>query len=48
MTTAAGDIYVIQGATKEHLIPAVKEFIEEVDFTANRMVVNPPDGLLDL
>jgi 16S rRNA processing protein RimM len=48
MTTAAGEIYVIQGATKEHLIPAVKEFIEEVDFTANRMVVNTPDGLLDL
>jgi 16S rRNA processing protein RimM len=48
MSTPGGEIYVVQGATKEHLIPAVKEFIEEVDFTAGRMVINPPDGLLDL
>lgn len=48
LSTAGGEIYVIQGSKKEHLIPAVKEFIEEVDFTAQRMVINPPSGLLDL
>ena len=48
LSTAAGDLYVVQGNKKEHLIPAVKDFIEEVDFTANRMVIDPPDGLLDL
>jgi len=48
IATAGGELYVVRGATKEHLIPAVKEFIEKVDFTAGKMVINPPDGLLDL
>ncbi len=48
MSTAGGELYVIQGPEKEHLIPAVKEFIEKVDFTARRVIVNPPEGLLDL
>ena len=46
--TAGGDLYVIQDADKEHLIPAVREIIERVDFAAGKMVINPPDGLLDL
>jgi len=48
MSTPSGEIYVVQGAAKEHLIPAVKEIVEEVDFTAGKMVINPPPGLLDL
>ena len=48
LITAGGAIYVIQGPTKEHLIPAVKEIVEKVDFSAKQMVINPPDGLLDL
>jgi 16S rRNA processing protein RimM len=48
LSTPGGEIYVVQGATKEHLIPAVKEMIEEVNFATGKMVINPPDGLLDL
>ena len=48
LTTAAGELYVVQGTHKEHLIPAVKEFIDRVDFTARRMIISPPEGLLDL
>ena len=29
---------------KEHLIPAVKEIIEKVDFVAGKMVINPLKG----
>jgi 16S rRNA processing protein RimM len=47
-STPAGELYVVNGATKEHLIPAVKEIIEKIDFTAGKLVINPPDGLLDL
>ena len=47
-STPGGELYVVQGATKEHLIPAVKEIIEKVDFAAGRVIVNPPEGLLDL
>jgi 16S rRNA processing protein RimM len=47
-STPGGDLYVIRGADKEHVIPAVKEIIEKVDFAAGKMIINPPDGLLDL
>jgi 16S rRNA processing protein RimM len=46
-STPGGELYVVQGATKEFLIPAVKEIIEKVDFTAGRVIINPPEGLLD-
>jgi len=47
-STPGGELYVVNGAFKEHLIPAVKEIIEKVDFAAGKMVINPPKGLLDL
>ena len=47
-STPGGELYVVQGATTEHLIPAVKEIIEKVDFVAGRVIINPPEGLLDL
>lgn len=47
-STAGGELYVVQGETKEFLIPAVKEIIEKVDFAAGRVIINPPEGLLDL
>ena len=47
-STPGGELYVVQGTTKEFLIPAVKEIIEKVDFTAGRVIINPPEGLLDL
>jgi 16S rRNA processing protein RimM len=48
MPTPGGELYVVQGAAKEHLIPAVREIIEQVDFDARKIVINPPEGLLDL
>jgi 16S rRNA processing protein RimM len=48
MTTAGGDLYVVQDAGKEHLIPAVKEIIDKIDFANRKIVIDPPAGLLDL
>ncbi len=48
LSTNGGELYVVQGPSKEHLIPAVKEIIEKVDFEERKMVINPPHGLLDL
>jgi len=39
---------VVTGEHKEHLIPAVKEIVEKIDFAAGKMTINPPPGLLDL
>jgi 16S rRNA processing protein RimM len=47
-STPGGELYVVQGAEKEHLIPAVKEIVEKVDLAAGKMIINPPAGLLDL
>ena len=48
LSTAGGELYVVRGTDKEHLIPAVKEIIEKVDFDARKVIVNPPQGLWDL
>jgi 16S rRNA processing protein RimM len=48
LSTPGGELYVVAGTDKEHLIPAVKQIIEKVDFTAARIIINPPEGLLDL
>ncbi len=47
-STPGGDLYVVRGKDKEHMIPAVKEIVEKVDFAAGKVIINPPDGLLDL
>jgi len=48
LSTPGGQLYVVQGPVKEHLIPAVKEFIDKVDFASGRVIINPTPGLLDL
>ena len=45
---AAQDLWVIGSDGREHLVPAVPEIVREVDLTARRVVIRPPDGLLDL
>ena len=43
-----GDLYVVTGAEKEYLIPAVSEIIERVDLSRGQIIINPPAGLLEL
>lgn len=45
---AACDLLEVSGEGREHLIPFRKEFVVEVDVAGGRVVVDPPDGLLDL
>ncbi len=44
----AHDLWVVRGAGREHLIPAVAEIVLEVDVDARRVVIRPPEGLLEL
>jgi len=48
LSTAGGDILVVKEGEKEYLIPAVKEIVDKVDFDSQRVIVDPPQGLLDL
>jgi 16S rRNA processing protein RimM len=46
--SAAQDLWVVSDGAREYLIPAVAEIVLEVDVAAGRVVVQPPDRLLDL
>lgn len=45
---AGSDLLAVEDGEREHLIPFRKEFIVEVDLAEGRLVVAPPEGLLDL
>ena len=42
------DLWVVANGDREHLIPAVPEIVLEVDLAAGRVVIRPPEGLLEL
>ena len=44
----APDRWVVGDGTREHLVPAVAEIVREVDLGGRRVVIRPPDGLLEL
>ncbi len=46
--SGAQDLWVVAGAAREHLIPAVPEIVIDVDLAGRRVVLRPPEGLLDL
>ncbi|MEW8977803.1 MAG: ribosome maturation factor RimM [Symbiobacterium sp.] len=42
------DVYVVETAPgKRYMVPAVRQFIKEVDLEAGRMVIDPIPGLLE-
>jgi 16S rRNA processing protein RimM len=44
----AQELWVVGDETHEHLVPAVPDIVLDVDIKARRVVIRPPDGLLDL
>jgi 16S rRNA processing protein RimM len=44
----AQDLWVVGAGSREHLVPAVADIVREVDLAARRVVIRPPDGLLEL
>ena len=44
----AQDLWVVGDEAHEHLVPAVPEIVRDVDIKARRVVIRPPDGLLEL
>jgi 16S rRNA processing protein RimM len=44
----AQDIYVVHAGSKDVLIPAVRQFIKQIDLDRGEMVVEPIEGLLEL
>lgn len=46
ITAGSSDVYEVHGPLGEVLLPAISEVIVEVDIAANRMTVEPLEGLL--
>lgn len=46
--SGAQDLWVVAGEGREHLIPAVPDIVIDVDVAAGRVVIRPPEGLLEL
>ena len=44
----AQDLWIIADGDVERLIPAVPEIVSEVDLAGRRVVIRPPEGLLEL
>jgi 16S rRNA processing protein RimM len=42
------DRWIVRGAARDHAIPAVPEIVLDVDLAARRVVIRPPEGLLEL
>lgn len=47
MHMPAYEIYVIDTGKDEVLVPAVKEFVKQVDLGNSRMIIQPIDGMFD-
>lgn len=47
MQQTGQDIYIITKGEKEILIPAVKEFIKEVNLRKQEIIIDPIDGLIE-
>ena len=48
MRTGGTDLLVVENDGREQLIPFADEICIDVDVSAKRITVNPPEGLLDL
>jgi len=42
------DVYVVEDEERQYDIPAVKEIVKKVDLKKGRMIVQPPEGLLEV
>ena len=46
--SVAHDLWIVERDGREHLIPAVADIVLDVDVAAARVVIRPPEGLLEL
>jgi 16S rRNA processing protein RimM len=42
------DVYVVENEGMQYDIPAVKEIVKKVDLKEGRMIIRPPEGLLEI
>lgn len=47
LQNSSNDVYVIKDENKEYLIPAVKEFVKEVNIIKKTIIIDPIEGMIE-
>jgi 16S rRNA processing protein RimM len=47
LNTGSNDVYIVEKNKKEHLIPAIKDVIRDIDIKKGRIIITVINGLLD-
>lgn len=47
LQNSSNDIYIIKDKDREYLIPAVKEFIKEVNIREKKIIIDPIEGMIE-
>ncbi len=47
LQNSSNDIYIIEDKNKEYLIPAVKEFIKDININKKKIVIDPIEGMIE-
>lgn len=48
LQTGANDVFIVQGETKEYLLPKIPDCVKDISLEENRILVHMMDGLEDL
>ena len=47
INTLSNDVYVIRHGEKEYLVPAIKEFIKDIDIESKLIRIDPIEGMIE-
>jgi 16S rRNA processing protein RimM len=47
LVTGSNDVYVVKGAGKEYLIPAISDVVKKIDLEGKTILIEAMEGLLD-
>jgi 16S rRNA processing protein RimM len=48
LRTGGAEMLVIEGPGKEYLVPAAESIVVDIDVASKRILIDPPEGLLEL
>ena len=48
LRTGGTEMLVIEGTEKEHLVPVAESIVVKIDVASKKIVIDPPEGLLEL
>jgi 16S rRNA processing protein RimM len=48
LCTGGTDVLVVERGKKEYLIPMAEEYLENIDIKNKKIIIKPPEGLLEI